>query len=233
MARSADVTYTCACGNTFTTTLYQVVNVTLEPRLLYRLLAGNLNVATCPNCGRRAESAQPFIYHDMGRGLFAYVTGRSDVSADEREELLVQLRQVYSYAVEESDRIVQRRARDAGKNGGANMPLPTVRRSRPYDDLQAKIEPDAPPMQIIFGADQLITLVDSLLEPEEKLARVALTARNTTSAEQERITRIASTMAEQMSCDIAIDDEPDTYTVWIYGPRNRIDVISQALKRPV
>lgn len=233
MARSADLTYTCACGNTFTTTIYHVVNVTLEPRLLYRLLSGNLNVATCPNCGRRAESAQPFIYHDMGRGLFAYVTGRSDVSSEEREELLAQLRQVYTYAVEESERIVQRRARGAAKNGVADPPRPTVRRTRPYDDLQAKIEPDAPPMQIIFGADQLITLVDSLLEPEEKLARVALTARNAKGVEQERITRIASTLAEQMSCDITIDDEPDTYTVWIYGPRNRIDLISNALKRPV
>lgn len=232
MARSAELTYTCACDTTFTATIYQVVNITLEPRLLYRLLAGNLNVAICPNCGRRAESAQPFIYHDMGRGLFAYVTGRSDVSSEEREELLTQLRQVYTYAVEESERIVQRRTRSTGKSGIAGAPQPTVRRSRPYDDLQAKIEPDAPPMQIIFGVDQLVTLVDSLLEPEEKLARVALAARNAHGVEQERITRIASTMAEQMNCDITIEDEPDTYTVWIYGPRNRIDVISQALKRP-
>ena len=232
MARSADLTYTCACGNTFTTTIYQVVNVTLEPRLLYRLLSGNLNVATCPNCGRRAENVQPFIYHDMGRGLFAYVTAHADVSPEEREELLAQLRQVYSYAVEESDRIAQRRARSSGKNANMAPPRPTVRRSRPYDDLQAKIEPDAPPMQIIFGADQLITLVDSLLEPEEKLARIALSARSARGVEQERISRIASTLAEQMDCDISVEDEPGNYTVWIYGPRSRIDVIAKALKSP-
>ncbi len=225
MARSTEVRFSCPCGTSFTSTVYQVVNVTLEPRLLYRLLEGTLNVATCPNCGRKAESAQPFLYHDIARGLFAYIHPSADVPEEDREQLLAQLRRVYTTAVEESERIVRQRGRTA------QQPKPSVRRTRPYNDIGTKLEPDAPPMQVIFGAGRLITLVDSLLEPDEKLGRLALSARGSDVAQQERLVRIARQMADQMECDTAVDDEPEGYTVWIYGPRKRVDTISKALGR--
>lgn len=225
MTRSTDIRFSCPCGMSFTSTIYQVVNVTLEPRLLYRLLEGTLNVAACPNCGRKAESAQPFLYHDIARGLFAYIHPSADLPEEDREQLLAQLRRVYTTAVEESERIVRQRGRSAQR------PKPSVRRTRPYNDIGTKLEPDAPPMQVIFGAGRLITLVDSLLEPDEKLGRLALSARGGDMAQQERLLRIARQMADQMECDTAIDDEPDGYTVWIYGPRKRVDAISKALGR--
>lgn len=225
MPRSIETTLTCPCGTTFTSTSYQVVNVTLEPRLLYRLLAGALNVSTCPNCGRQAETAQAFFYHDMKRSLLAYVSAQSDVPEDEREALLDELKRVYNQAVEESEQIALRRGRRT------EAPRPTVRRSRPYDDISARLEPDVPPMQVIFGVDQLVALVESLLEPEEKLGRVALTARNAGPAEQERLLQIARTMADKVECDVSVDDDPDGYSVSIYGPRGRIDVLAKALGR--
>jgi hypothetical protein len=215
--------FACPCGATFTATIYQVVNVTLEPRLLYRLLEGTLNVAECPNCGRKAEAAQPFFYHDMQRSLFAYVHPSADLPEEEREALLEQLRRSYTLAVEESERIARRGARQV------QSPRPTVRRSRPYDDIGAKLEPEAPPMQVIFGTGRLVTLVDSLLEPAEKLGRVALNARGAAAGAQERLLTIARGMADQMDCDTAVEDEPDGFTVWIYGPRARVDAITRAL----
>src|SRR5262249_43161568 len=163
MPRSTEMRFTCPCGTAFAATIHQVVNVSLEPRLLYRLLEGTLNVAVCPNCGRKAESAHPFLYHDMRRSLFAYVHPSADLPQEDRETLLQHLRHISASAVEQSARIVPRRG-----NCGQQL-RPRVRRSRPYDEIGVRLEPDAPPMQVIFGTGQLVTLVDSLLEPEEKL----------------------------------------------------------------
>jgi len=217
------MTFACPCGTEFTDTIYQTVNVTLEPQLLYRLLAGSLNVPVCPNCGRKAASPQPFFFHDMKRELFAYVHPHEQVSDEERDELLERLRKAYTLAVEESERQTQVQARRV------DMPRPTVRRRKPHEDLQSALEPDAPPMQVIFGVEHLVTLVDSLLEPEEKLGKVALSAHTTRVAERQRLKEIAASMAENTGCFIEVEDEPDTYTVWMYGPRARISHIARAL----
>ncbi len=224
MPRSSEMTFVCPCGTTFSTTMYQVVNVTLEPRLLYRLLEGTLNVAVCPNCGRAADAGQGFFYHDMRRSLFAYVHPSEELPEEERDALLERLRSVYSTAVEESERIERQRARTSGR---AEQPKLTVRRMKPYDDIAARLEPEAPPMQVIFGAAQLVTLVDSLLEPEEKLGRVALSTRSADPEVRSRLLRVAGDMAAQMECDTLAEDEPDGYTVWIYGPRARVDAIAR------
>jgi hypothetical protein len=228
MPRSTEVTFTCPCSTEFTATMYQVVNVTLEPRLLYRLLEGTLNVAVCPNCGRAAEAGQGFFYHDIGRGLFAYVHPSEELPEEERDALLAKLRAAYSVAVEESERIERQRARTSG---AAEQPKLTVRRTQPYGDIAARLEPEAPPMQVIFGAAQLVTLVDSLLEPEEKLGRVALSTRSADEATREHLLRIGGEMAAQMDCDARTEIDGDEYTVWIYGPRARTDAISRALGR--
>jgi hypothetical protein len=162
----------------------------------------------------------------MRRGLFAYVHPRSDVPEEEREALLEQLRRVYTLAVEESERVTQR------QHGSTEYPKLTVRKSRPYDDIASKIEPDAPPMQVIFGVDRLVTLVDSLLEPSEKLGKVALSTQKSGVRERERLRTIAQNMAEQMGCFVETQDEAEGYTVWLYGPRNRIDVLVHALNMP-
>jgi hypothetical protein len=228
MPRSVEMTFNCPCGNTFTSTVYQTVNVTLEPELLYRLLAGALNTPTCSNCGRKAASAQPFLYHDMARGLFAYVHPHSNVSDEDREALLAQLRKNYTLAVETSERILSARERPTRQSPAGP---PRVRRRTPGEDLSARIEPDAPPMQVIFGVDQLITLVDSLLDPDERLGKLALSTRSRQPADRARLLDVARRMAEQMGCIVETQDEPDEYTVWLYGPRARVDAIAAALGR--
>ena len=225
MSRSTSTTLTCVCGTTFDATVHQAVNVTLEPHLLYQLLAGRLNVFRCPTCGRESSSAQPFVYHDMKRGLFAYVSPNTEATDDERERLLDQLREVYARAVEASEHIVRRPSGEA-------PPQPTVRRRTAFDDLQAQIEPEAPPMQVIFGVDRLIALVESLLEPEERLGRVTMTTHSQSAAERNRLVQIAHRMADQMACQIEVEEESDLYMVSLYGPRARTALISRALNLP-
>jgi hypothetical protein len=214
---------TCPCGTEFPARLYAAVNVTLEPALLYQLLAGTLNTATCPNCGRKAAPAQPFIYHDMRRGLFAYVDPREELSEDERADLLETLRRNYSLAVEESERVSPpRQSRVPGTR-------PQVRRRTPGEDL-ARIEPEIPPMEIILGTGHLIALIESLLEPDERLGRVALSTRNPEASERERLLGIARRMAEQVACQIEVEDTPREFSVWIYGPRQQTDRLARALR---
>lgn len=224
MPRIREVTLTCPCGTEFTGTLHASVNVTLEPLLLYELLAGTLNTAVCPNCGRRATPAQPFIFHDMRRGIFAYVHPTEQVDEEERAALLATLRRNYALAVEESARLHPPRA---SKVPGTQ---PRVRRRTPGEDL-ARMQPETPPMQVLFGVDSLIAMVESLLEPEERLGRVALSTRETAPPERERLRTLAHRMARQLDCLVDVEETPDNYVVWFYGPRARIDTLADALRQ--
>ncbi len=221
MSRSIPYTFTCACGESFTTPVYESVNVTLEPQLLYTVLAGLLNVATCPNCGRRAAVARPFLYHDVARGLFAYVHPRADLPEERRTQLLAQLRRAYSIAVEESARLQEpppARDADAGVDAAFDA------------EFQDDEQPDnTPPLRVIFGVDQLCALVNTLLSPEERLGKLALSSKSQRSEERQRLLAIAQEMARQMDCQVEVDDEPGEYTVWLYGSRRAIGAIMREL----
>lgn len=225
MPRSSMIRYTCECGTEFTSPVYQTVNVTLEPHLLYQLLAGLLNVAVCPNCGRKTSAALPFVYHDMARGLFAYVHPDAEADEELRERLLTRLREVYDEAVAESDRILARR--QGASSAHAQIPQTNARRGKSADDLAARLEPSAPPMQVIFGVENLIALVDSLLEPDERLGRAALSTRGTQLDSHDRILTLARALAERLDLQVETEGAGSDFTVWLYGPRSRVSLLNQ------
>ena len=217
--RASMLSVTCDCGETFSSVVYHAVNVTLEPELLYQLLADSLNVAVCPICGRRARSATPFVYHDMARGLFAYVSPDANLPDEQRQELLENLRAVYSRAVEVAERLTPGADTSAAARAGRG------------DQLAPGIpEPDAPPMQVIFGVEQLRALVDSLLEPDQRLGKVTLTAPGSATAQRDRIHAIAQRLAREAGCLTETIDRGDEYAITIYGPRSRVGVIARALR---
>ncbi|HEY7350905.1 MAG TPA: CpXC domain-containing protein [Ktedonobacterales bacterium] len=226
MDRSIAYRFTCACGTSFTTPIYEAVNVTLEPQLLYTLLAGLLNVATCPHCGRRAAIARPFLYHDVARGLFAYVDPRADLPEEQRAGLLQQLRRAYAVAVEQS-LLLQHQERPTRASTGEAEDDEGVA----LEILSGAGEPqgDAPPLQVIFGVEQLCEVVTGLLSPEERLGKLALSSKSKREEERQRLLAIAGEMARQMNCQVEIDDEPGEYTVWLYGPRRAIGAIMREL----
>ncbi len=224
MPRSSTIRYTCECGTEFTSPIYQTVNVTLEPHLLYQLLAGLLNIAICPNCGRKTAAALPFVYHDMTRGLFAYVHPEADADEELRERLLERLRAIYDEAVAESERILDQRQRASSASA---TPQPRLRHHTPGGELAARLEPDTPPMQVIFGVENLIALVDSLLEPDERLGRAALSARGTEPVARERILTLARALAERLDLQIETEGVGQDFTIWLYGPRSRVSLLNQ------
>ena len=50
--------------------VFTLVDVGLQPELKNYLLAGQLNMAVCPNCGTPAMIAAPLVYHDPAKQLF-------------------------------------------------------------------------------------------------------------------------------------------------------------------
>ncbi|HVC35673.1 MAG TPA: CpXC domain-containing protein [Chloroflexota bacterium] len=65
--------FTCSCGETFEADVFKSANVTLQPDLKNRILAGHFNRARCPACGREVDAAVPFLYHDMLADLMVWV----------------------------------------------------------------------------------------------------------------------------------------------------------------
>jgi hypothetical protein len=209
MSRSTIRTFNCPCGHTFTSATYEYVNVAQDPQLLYIVLAGLLNVSTCPNCGRRATISSPFIYSDPVHKLLAFVHPRSDAPEEARHLVLEKLRSVY-LAVQEQQ--------DAEDNVGG--------RSMSNVQMQAK---ELPPLQVVFGFDQLHELINAVLSPDERLGRLALSTQSRNDAERGQFLDITRKLASEMNCNVEVEDLPDEFTVWMYGSRRQIGALMREL----
>lgn len=210
MSRSINHRFTCPCGEVFESTTYEYVNVAQDPQLLYIVLAGLLNVSTCPACGRRAAIATPFIFSDPEHDLLAYVHPRSDAPEEARQMILEKLRSVYLDAAN-----VQEQQKNG--NGGRSV------------TLKASEAQEMPPLQVVFGIDQLTVLINGVLSPEERLGRIALSTQSRDEAERGQFLVIARKLATEMGCNVEVEDLPDDYTVWLYGSRRRIGALMREL----
>jgi hypothetical protein len=206
MSRSTTQTLTCPCGEAFNHTIYEYVNVSNDPQLLYIILVGLLNVATCPNCGRKAAQGRPFIYSDPERRLLAYVHPRNDAPEDARLLILEKLRDVYENILGGGEQ-----AGDAVSDATAEQIMAT------------------PPLQVIFGVDQLQELINATLSQDERLGKLALSTRSHAEAERGQMLDIARKLAREMGCHVEVEDLEDEYTVWIYGPRRQIGALMRSL----
>src|SRR5437660_4938811 len=141
MSRSTNYTFTCPCCDVFSSPIYEYVNVSTEPQLQYTVLAGLLNVSTCPACGRRSAISRPFIYSDSAHNLLAYVYPRNDVPEEARLMILDKLSDVYTSIV------------------GNIEQHPDPENGRVNDSMKGAISltdqaQEIPPLQVVFGADQ-------------------------------------------------------------------------------
>ena len=215
MSRSTTHTFTCPCGQVVTGQTYEYVNVGQDPQLQYVVLAGLLNVSTCPACGRRAAIACPFIYSDPAHNLLAYVHPRSDAPQEARLLILEKLRSVYIDAANMQE--LQSNAAGSNGNGGRVVEI---------TPSQAR---EMPPLQVVFGLDQLNELINAVLSPDERLGRLAMSTQSRDEAERGQFLTIARKLATDMGCNIEVDDLPDEYTVWLYGARRQIGLLMREL----
>lgn len=179
----------------------------------YVVLAGLLNVAACPLCGRRVAISQPFIYSDPEHDLLAYVHPRADAPEDARLLILEQLRSVYMDAAQEQNEAGND---ESGEGGRAVSVSPSQARSMP-------------PLKVVFGIEQLSELINAGLEQDERLGRLALNTQSRSEAERGQFYNIARKLASEMGCFIDVEDLPDAYTVWLYGSRRQIGALMREL----
>ncbi len=199
----------------FTSLTYEYVNVARDPQLRYIVLAGLLNVATCSACGRRAAIATPFIYSDPAYHLLAYVHPRGDAPEEARLLILEKLRSVYMDVVDAPER--EENVLESNGDGGRIVSITLS---------QAK---EMPPLQVVFGLDQLNALINGVLRPDERLGRLALSTPSHNEAERGQFLDIARKLATEMNCNIEVEDLPDEYTVWLYGSRRQIGALMREL----
>ncbi len=70
MAQSVGTQITCPnCRQPFSAILEQIIDVGRDPQAKARLLAGRINLVTCPNCGYQTILATPLVYHDPTKEL--------------------------------------------------------------------------------------------------------------------------------------------------------------------
>jgi len=77
------------CSHQFTTQVRQIVDVGTDPAAKGRLLAGDLNVAQCPQCGNGGMLSTPLLYHDPAQEiLLVYVPMELNLPQDQRQQLI-------------------------------------------------------------------------------------------------------------------------------------------------
>src|SRR6266567_3725832 len=166
LSRPTSYILTCPCGEVFSSTIYEYVNVAQEPQLQYTVLAGLLNVSTCPVCSRRTAIARPFIYSDPLHNLLAYVHPRADAPEEARLLILEKLRTVYVNIVGENE-YAEDEEYEANGNGHVDQS-----------------SPETLPLQVIFGLDQLNEVINAVLNQDERMGRLALSTHSRDEAER-------------------------------------------------
>jgi hypothetical protein len=192
------------------------VNVAEDPLLRYVVLAGLVNVALCPNCGRRAAFATPFIYSDPTYGLLAYVHSRPNIPEEARLLILEKLRTTYKDIV--ATQVQGEGCKDGDSvNGGRAVALSPSQASQ------------FPPLKVLFSLEKLADIINGVLSPEERLGKLALHTQSRSEAARGQFLDIMRKFAAEMGCFIEVEDLPGEYTVWLYGSRCQIGAIMRVL----
>jgi hypothetical protein len=77
------------CRTPMRAQVFTLVDVGRQPELKNYLMAGQLNLAICPNCGTPAMIAAPLIYHDPSKQLFlVHFPQQLDARPEEQERFI-------------------------------------------------------------------------------------------------------------------------------------------------
>lgn len=80
------------CQTPYTAEIHQVIDTDETPQLKQQLLAGQLNVAVCPNCGAGGQMMTPMLFHDAQHEMFiVFMPQELNMGQMEREQLIGQM----------------------------------------------------------------------------------------------------------------------------------------------
>lgn len=93
MAQPVPTSIVCPnCRHQYSALVEQLLDVGTDPSAKARLLNGQINASTCPNCGTRHQLTTPLMYHDPDKQLaITYMPMEIQVSTEERERFVGQL----------------------------------------------------------------------------------------------------------------------------------------------
>src|SRR6266566_436396 len=88
----------------------------------------------------------------------------------------------------------------AGNGQKSNHALGKVKRNGTTEHLQAHHQQatEIPPLQVVFGLDQLNELINTTLSQDERLGRLALSTHSRDNAERGQLLTIARKLASEM-----------------------------------
>jgi len=109
MSTGSNMEITCECGYQFEGWLWQSANVTASPDLRGKILAGQLNLVTCPSCERRFYVEIPFLYHDMAarEWIWVYPLREEQQGGDIRDKVQEMWEQLKSTLPEDARRVFE------------------------------------------------------------------------------------------------------------------------------
>ena len=82
------VSVTCpVCGRQFPAQVQTIIDVGQDPEAKSKLLRGQINVATCPQCGNAGMLSAPIVYHDPDKELFLCFLP-SELNSDEQHRFV-------------------------------------------------------------------------------------------------------------------------------------------------
>jgi hypothetical protein len=89
MTRQIKHKFQCRCGESFEETVYDTVNVTVNPEMKSLDFLKRLNIIQCPHCHEEADIKIPFIYHDMDKKFWIWVYPEEAI--EYKEEVLAEV----------------------------------------------------------------------------------------------------------------------------------------------
>ncbi|MEJ2747678.1 MAG: CpXC domain-containing protein [Anaerolineae bacterium] len=80
------------CHTPYTAEIHQVIDSDETPQLKQQLLAGQLNIAVCPNCGAGGQMMTPMLFHDAEHEMFViFMPQELNMGQVEREQFIGQM----------------------------------------------------------------------------------------------------------------------------------------------
>jgi hypothetical protein len=157
--------------------------------------------------------SRPIVYSDPQYNFLAYVHPHADAPEEARRLILKRLRSVYVDITKTQDTSTSREDEEGD-------------RAVVITPVQAK---EMPPLKIVFGFEQLHELLNTILSPQDRSGKLALSTRSRDTAERAQFFTIARKLALEMDCSVAVQDLPSEYTVWLYGSRRQIGSLMRSL----
>ncbi|MFQ5812801.1 MAG: CpXC domain-containing protein [Anaerolineae bacterium] len=77
------------CGRRFAAQVQSIIDVGQDPEAKSKLLRGQINVATCPQCGNAGMLNVPFVYHDPDKEmLLCFLPPELDLKGNDQHKLV-------------------------------------------------------------------------------------------------------------------------------------------------